>query len=140
MQPGPDVLPRPKSRRFGVQASAATRGACRRIRAHGSGTPYNGRINVVIAKYAPGLAEATARTFSLGNESRLRSLFENAGFIDVKIATESRRFELPSFDAYYGPFERGGGSTGQALATLPTDERQAVREEVRRTLGDDGGR
>jgi hypothetical protein len=26
---------------------------------------------------------------------------------------------LPSFDAYYGPFERGGASTGQLLATSP---------------------
>jgi hypothetical protein len=48
-------------------------------------------------------------------------------------------FELPSFDAYYGPFERGGGSTGQALAALPEEIRGAVREEARRDLGDAGG-
>ena len=48
-------------------------------------------------------------------------------------------FVLPSFDAYYGPFERGGASTGQALATLPDDIRRAVREEVGRDLGDTGG-
>ena len=36
-------------------------------------------------------------------------------------------FVLPSFDAYYGPFERGGASIGQALA------------EVRRDLADTGG-
>ena len=46
---------------------------------------------------------------------------------------------LPSFDAYYGPFERGGGSTGQALAGLSEDIRRAVREEARRDLGDAGG-
>jgi len=35
---------------------------------------------------------------------------------------------LPSFEAYYGPFERGGGSTGQGLAALSEDIRRAVRE------------
>ncbi|MGB8607506.1 hypothetical protein, partial [Bradyrhizobium sp.] len=29
---------------------------------------YNGRINAIIAKHVPSLAEATARTFSLGDE------------------------------------------------------------------------
>jgi hypothetical protein len=48
-------------------------------------------------------------------------------------------FVLPSFDVYYGPFERGGASTGQALATLPEEIRRAVREEVRRGLADNGG-
>ena len=48
-------------------------------------------------------------------------------------------FVLPSFDAYYGPFERGGASTGQALAVLPDEIRRAVRDEVRRDLGDKGG-
>jgi hypothetical protein len=46
---------------------------------------------------------------------------------------------LPSFDAYYGPFECGGASTGQVLATLPEDIRRAVRDEVRRDLRDTGG-
>ena len=46
---------------------------------------------------------------------------------------------LPSFDAYYGPFERGGASTGQALAALPGEIRRAVREEVRRDLSDTAG-
>ena len=48
-------------------------------------------------------------------------------------------FVLPSFDAYYGPFERGGASTGQALAALSEEVRRAVREEVRRDLVDMGG-
>ena len=100
---------------------------------------YNGRINAVIAKLVPSLAEATARTFSLGDERLLRSLFERTGFEDVRIATRSHRFELPSFDAYYGPFERGGGSTGQALVSLAPDVRRAVREDVRRSLNDTGG-
>ena len=101
---------------------------------------YNGRINVIIAGRVPSLVEATARTFSLGDEARLRSLFEGAGFRDVEITTEAHRFVLPSFEAYFEPFEQGGGSSGQVYVLLPEEERRAVREEVRRNVGDTGGR
>jgi hypothetical protein len=66
-------------------------------------------------------------------------LFNDAGFGDFKTETVRHTFVLPSFDAYYGPFERGGASTGQALAALPEEIRRAVREEVRRDLADTGG-
>jgi ubiquinone/menaquinone biosynthesis C-methylase UbiE len=100
---------------------------------------YNHQINVIIARHAPSLAEAVTRTFALGEASRLRSLFSEAGFEDIQTDTVKHTFVLPSFDAYYGPFERGGASTGQALAALPEEIRRAVREEVRRDLGDTGG-
>jgi ubiquinone/menaquinone biosynthesis C-methylase UbiE len=100
---------------------------------------YNGRINVIIARRVPSLAEATARTFSLGNEARLRSLLEGVGFRDVETTTEVHRFVLPSFDTYFAPFEQGGGSSGQAYVALPEAERQAVREEVQRNVRDTGG-
>jgi ubiquinone/menaquinone biosynthesis C-methylase UbiE len=100
---------------------------------------YNGRINVIIARRVPSLAEAVARTFSLGDAARLRSLFEGAGFRDVETTTEAHRFVLPSFEAYFQPFEQGGGSSGQAYLVLPEEERRAVREEVRRNVGDTGG-
>jgi SAM-dependent methyltransferase len=100
---------------------------------------YNGRINVLLARHAPAVAEAAARTFALGDPDLLRSLFARAGFVGVEVDTVAHAFVLPSFDAYYGPFERGGGSTGQVLASLPEDTRRAVREEMRRALGDTGG-
>jgi ubiquinone/menaquinone biosynthesis C-methylase UbiE len=100
---------------------------------------YNGRINVIIARRVPSLAKATARTFSLGDDARLRSLFEGAGFRDVEVTTEAHRFVLPSFEAYFEPFEQGGGSSGQAYVLLSEKERRAVREEVRRNVGDTGG-
>jgi ubiquinone/menaquinone biosynthesis C-methylase UbiE len=100
---------------------------------------YNTRINLAIARYVPSLAEAAARVFSLGDELKLRSLFEAAHFQDVEITTESHRFMLPSFDAYFKPFEQGAGSPGQAFISLPEQTRRAVREEVRRDLEDTGG-
>jgi ubiquinone/menaquinone biosynthesis C-methylase UbiE len=100
---------------------------------------YNGRINAVIAKHLPAISEATAKTFSLGDTDRLRRLLESAGFRKVEISRQSHRFELPSFDAYFGPFERGGASTGQAYLALPQSVREAVRKEVQVSLGDTGG-
>jgi SAM-dependent methyltransferase len=100
---------------------------------------YNHQINVMISRYVPSLAEAVARTFALGEASRLRLLFNEAGFADAETDTARHTFVLPSFDAYYGPFERGGASTGQALAGLPEGIRRIMREEVRCDLGDTGG-
>ena len=100
---------------------------------------YNHQINVMIARHVPGLVESVARTFALAEASKLRSLFDEAGFGDFTTDTVRHTFVLSSFDAYYGPFERGGCSTGQALVGLSEDIRRAVREEARRDLGDTGG-
>jgi SAM-dependent methyltransferase len=100
---------------------------------------YNHQINVILTRYVPGLAEAVTRTFSLGEASRLEELFREGGFSQIETGIVKHTFVLPSFDAYYGPFERGGASTGQALATLPDELRRAVRDEVRRDFGDTGG-
>jgi ubiquinone/menaquinone biosynthesis C-methylase UbiE len=97
------------------------------------------RINLVIGRYVSALAEAAARVFSLGDEARLRSLFEEAGFGDIEVATEVHRFGVPSFDAYFCPIEQGAASAGQAYVALPEEVRGAVREEVRRDLRDNGG-
>ena len=87
---------------------------------------YNHQINAIIARHRPSLAEAVTRTFMLGEASLLRSLFAEAGLADIETHTVRHTFVLPSFDAYYGPFERGGASTGQALAALPGEIRRAV--------------
>jgi SAM-dependent methyltransferase len=100
---------------------------------------YNIRINLAIARHMPSLAEAAARVFSLGDEMKLRSLFAASDFRDVEITTETHRFALPSFDAYFEPIEQGAGSSGQAFVSLSEEARHSVREEVRRDLGDKGG-
>src|ERR1700730_12966087 len=100
---------------------------------------YKPQINVIIARYAPSLAEAVTRTFALGEASRLQSLFSEAGFMDIETHTVKHTFVLPSFDPYYGAFQRGGAATGQARPALPEEIRRAVREEVRRDLADTGG-
>ncbi len=75
------------------------------------------------------------RRFDFGADAgRLRALFEGAGFRDVEVETVARRVAHPSFDAYFEPFERGGGPWGAEYAALPVEDRRAVREEVRRGL------
>ena len=95
--------------------------------------------DVVIAPFLPSFAETVARTFALGREERLQSLFATAGFCEMRMTREAHRFALPSFDQYFGPFALGGGSTGQAFLSLPEEVRVTVREEVRRSLGGTGG-
>ena len=64
---------------------------------------YNHQINVIIARHMPSLAEAVTRTFALGEASRLRSLFNEAGLADIETHTVRHTFVLPSFDAYVTP-------------------------------------
>jgi ubiquinone/menaquinone biosynthesis C-methylase UbiE len=100
---------------------------------------YNTRINLATARFVPALREAAERVFSLADGVRLASLLDAAGFSKVETFTEARTFACPSFDAYFEEVERGGGPTGQAYVALPEEQRRAVREEVRRDLGDTGG-
>ena len=100
---------------------------------------YDGQIVLALGRHVPSLAEGAARMLSFSDPARLRSLFEGAGFRDVETATEVQRVALPSFGAYFEPYERGGGALGQAFAALSGEVRRSVREEVRRGLGDTGG-
>ena len=100
---------------------------------------YIGLMYGIIARHVPDFADVYAGMFSLGNEATLRSLFEAEGFRNVEITTETRRFTMPSFDSYFGPFERGGVGIGQGYARVPHELRSAVREELQRGLRDSGG-
>jgi ubiquinone/menaquinone biosynthesis C-methylase UbiE len=105
----------------------------------GTAAEYDTETIRALARHAPHLTQAAERMFSLEDPARLRSLFEDAGFRSVETATEIQQITRPSFGAYFEPYERGGGSVGQAYAALAEDVRRAVREEVRRGLGDTGG-
>jgi ubiquinone/menaquinone biosynthesis C-methylase UbiE len=98
-----------------------------------------GLVRAAVARHVPSKAAEAERFFSLGEERRLSASMEVAGFGEVEIATETLRFAFPSFDAYFGGVERGEGHMGQEFTALPEDLRRAVREEVRREVGDTGG-
>jgi ubiquinone/menaquinone biosynthesis C-methylase UbiE len=65
---------------------------------------FNGQIIAIIGRHVPTLAEAAERFFSLGNEAKLRSLFERAGFTNVEVTTAALGFLFPSFGAYFSPY------------------------------------
>ena len=98
-----------------------------------------GRVNIAIARHTPAEAAAADRLFSLGDPRRLRVLLEGAGLRDVETTTDTKSFTFPSFGAYFGNVERGWGSSGQEYVKLAEAARRAVREEVRRDLGDSVG-
>jgi ubiquinone/menaquinone biosynthesis C-methylase UbiE len=98
-----------------------------------------GVLRVVIGRHVPAMAAEAARFFAVGEEARLRSLFEAAGFAEMETATETMSFRFPSFDAFFAGAERGAGAMGQAYTALPEDLRRRVREEMRREVGDAGG-
>jgi ubiquinone/menaquinone biosynthesis C-methylase UbiE len=99
---------------------------------------YNMRINTIIARHVPSQAAAADLLFSLG-ETRLRALFAAAGFRNLEMATKSHHFSVPSFDEYFDHVERGWGSSGLLYVALDEDTKRAVREDVRRHVGDNGG-
>ncbi len=95
------------------------------------------RVDAIIGRHVPERAAAAAQCFSLGNAQLLQSLFATAGFRDIAANSETRRFPFASFNAYFAPIESGQGPTGQIFAALPAEQRQAVREDVRRQLQGD---
>ncbi len=100
---------------------------------------YNTRVLPIMARHVPSLAPTASRLFSLGDEAQLRALFAEAGFRKVEITTAAHTFGVPSFDEYFDHVERGWGSAGQVFVSLPDGIKRAVREDVRRDVGDTGG-
>jgi ubiquinone/menaquinone biosynthesis C-methylase UbiE len=100
---------------------------------------YNTRIHPIMARHVPSLAPAASRLFSLGDEAELRALYVDAGFLNVEATTSTHTFGAPSFDEYFDHVERGWGLVGQVFVSLPEETKRAVREDVRRDVGDTGG-
>ena len=70
-----------------------------------------GLVRRAIAGRVPSKSAEAGRSFSPGDEPRLRASMEPSGFEEVEIATEALRFAFASFDAYFGGVERGAGKT-----------------------------
>jgi hypothetical protein len=95
---------------------------------------------MAVARHVPSMTAAMAHHYSLNDQLRLRTLLEAAQFRDVDVILESRSFSFPSFDAYFEPFELGGGPWGAHYVALSANLRNQIREEVRHGLatGADG--
>jgi ubiquinone/menaquinone biosynthesis C-methylase UbiE len=93
------------------------------------------RILTAIGRHIPARAAVAAQYYSLGDGRHLRALCEAAGFQDVEVTTEARRFPFPSFDAYFDLVVQGGGSrVGTEYLSLAAEVRERVNKELRREL------
>jgi SAM-dependent methyltransferase len=96
-------------------------------------------IRLLIARHVPSRRATIEANFShhygLGVPDRPRALFLEAGFRDVETLLETRSFEFPSFDAYFEPFEQGGGPWGEEYAALPEELRRIIRNDRYHELG-----
>lgn len=93
------------------------------------------RVGAVIAKYVPAKAEMFTRPFSIHDASRLHAMFDEAGFQEISVRTETREIGFASFDDYFSGIERGATISGQEYVLLPEELRHHVRQDVRRGLG-----
>jgi SAM-dependent methyltransferase len=68
-------------------------------------------------------------------EGHLLQLFEAAGLRDVAGSVVIAELELPTFDEYWAPFERGVGPAGAHLVSLDAAARARLRERARELAG-----
>jgi hypothetical protein len=75
-----------------------------------------------------------AWNFALSHRHQLEALLLGAGFRDIAVSRELRQVSFGSLDDYWAAMEAGGGLSGAAYRALSPDDRQAVRDQVRRSL------
>lgn len=68
-------------------------------------------------------------------EGHLVELFEAAALRNVEGSTVVAELEMPSFDEYWEPFERGVGPAGAYLLSLGPGDQAALREAARALAG-----
>ena len=67
-------------------------------------------------------------------EGDLARLFAEAGLADIRATTLTVRVRHASFDEWWGRFTLGVGPAGAYVATLPAEQRDALREQCRGLL------
>jgi hypothetical protein len=72
--------------------------------------------------------------FALSQPHQLGALLADAGFRDVSVTWEIRKVSFDSLEDCWAAMEAGSGLSGATYLALSTDDRQAVRDHVQRTL------
>jgi len=68
-------------------------------------------------------------------EGHLVELFRAAGLRDVEGSVVVAELEMPTFDEYWAPFERGVGPAGAHLASLDAAVRERIHDRAREIAG-----
>jgi SAM-dependent methyltransferase len=79
------------------------------------------------------------RRFPLCHPEPLVSLFQDAGLDDVAVRPIDVQTVFPDFDDYWTPFLGGQAPAPGYCMSLSEDRRDALREQIRRTLQPSGG-
>ncbi len=95
------------------------------------------RVLLTIAKHVPSKAKINNAGFR-ADESELRRMFHEIGFRDVKVMTETLRFDFVDFADYFGGVEKGFGNAGQEFTALPLETRERVRSDIMAECGGGG--
>jgi hypothetical protein len=66
----------------------------------------------------------------------LVEILEAAGLGDVEQHELTARVEHPTFDDWWEPYTYGIGNVGNHMRTLDDEQREALREQARKQLGD----
>ncbi|HEY5628847.1 MAG TPA: methyltransferase domain-containing protein, partial [Candidatus Limnocylindrales bacterium] len=69
-------------------------------------------------------------------EGHLAGLLEAAGLAEVVPSELAVSIDHPTFDTWWEPFTLGAGPAGAFVAGLSADDREALRAECRRRLGE----
>jgi SAM-dependent methyltransferase len=96
--------------------------------------PMWGILADVLSRFVPEQRDLLHLSFALADANRLRRLFTNAGFREVRVARMQREDTIGSFEEYWDPIETGVGSQPQVYVALPEAHRRAVRDEVKSRL------
>jgi ubiquinone/menaquinone biosynthesis C-methylase UbiE len=72
-------------------------------------------------------------------EGEIADVLERAGLEDIQSGTLDTSAHYDSFDDFWTPFTYAVGPAGGHLATLSAEQRDAIRDECRRQLGEPDG-
>jgi len=96
--------------------------------------PMFGVLAETLSTFMPERREVLYLSFALADQERLRRLFVDAGFEDVRVEREICSDTIESFDEYWAAIETGTGSQPQTYLALPEADRRNVRETVKASL------
>jgi len=97
--------------------------------------PMWGHLAEALAQVLPEQRELLFLSFSLSDPDRLTALLQQAGFREVRVATEVRTGPRGSIDTYCHDVELGIGMLPQAYRVLAQETRARVRDQVSGQLG-----
>jgi SAM-dependent methyltransferase len=86
---------------------------------------------LVEREHIPAPQPGTPGIFSLADPERIRALVTGAGFGEPQIDEFPVTWAFDSFDGYWKFVSKTAGSLALAIAALPEDEREDVRETLR---------